>query len=97
MQDWDPDDYPLPEWADRKSDGRYMIAGSQLATRDGRRMGNAFIDRITWHPHPSLGPLACIITDAGSTLRMTLSEIKDTFYPPTYIMNIHEARKKFQQ
>lgn len=88
-------DYPLPEWADRKSDGSYMVTGAQLATKDGRRCGNAFINHISWHPHPSMGPLAHVVTDAGSNMKMILSELKEQFYPPVYIMDLTEARKRF--
>lgn len=92
---WDPEDYPLPEWADRKGNGSYMITGAQLATRDGRRCGNGFVNHISWHSHPSLSSLAHVVTDAGSMMRLTLREMWEHFYPPIYIMDLTKARKHF--
>jgi hypothetical protein len=91
-EDWDDVDFPLPEWAERRSDGNYMEAGAQLATRDGRRCGNAYVDRI--EAHSALGQVAVVITDMGNSFRMTLSELEGAFYPPAYVMRIDEARMR---
>ncbi|WP_040579609.1 hypothetical protein [Methylobacter tundripaludum] len=84
-------DYPLPEWAEKLSDGAYMEIGAQLATRDGRRCGNAYVDEIA--SHKTLGEVATVITDMGNRITMTESEMESAFYPPTYVMKIIEARR----
>jgi hypothetical protein len=84
--------FPLPEWAERLSDGNYMESGAQLATRDGRRTGNAYVDSI--EHHDALGKLALVVTDMGNTFRMTIKELEDAFYPPEYVMRIEEARAR---
>lgn len=92
MEEWNAEDYPLPEWAGKRSDGNYMEPGAQLATRDGRRTGNAYVDRID--NHDSLGPLAVVVTDMGNTFRMTPMELNEAFYPPAYVMRLDEARAR---
>jgi hypothetical protein len=84
------DEY-LPPWAIKKSDGTYMEAGAQLATRDGRRMGNAYVDHL-WG-HAKLGQLAYVVTDIGNTFNATAKELEELFYPPTYVMDVAEARE----
>ena len=83
-------DEPLPSWAIGKLDGEYMTAGAGMATRDGRRMGNAFVYELT--EHPELGTLATVITDMGSTFKMTECELREVFYPPIWLMNCEEAK-----
>lgn len=94
MKDHQPShaDLLLPEWATRHSNGAYMEAGAQLRTRDGRRMGNAYVDRI--EGHASTGELAVVITDMGSRSRMTAAELEELFYPPSYVMRVDEARQR---
>lgn len=82
----------LPDWAERESDGNYMEAGAQLATRDGRRCGNAYVDRV--EAHDRLGQVAVVVTDMGSTFRMTARELEGAFHPPAYVMKLDEARKR---
>lgn len=81
----------LPDWAERKSDGNYMEAGAQLATRDGRRCGNAYVDRV--EAHDRLGHVAVVITDMGNTFHMTVRELEGAFHPPVYVMKLEDARK----
>lgn len=83
-------DIPLPEWAERASDGEYTEVGAQLATRDGRRLGNAYVDAVDIVGE--LGYLVTVITDMGNVCHMTLRELQEAFYPPQYMMNIEEAR-----
>lgn len=92
MDDWNTEDYPLPEWAEKRSDGNYMEPGAQLATRDGRRLGNAYVDNL--QQHDRLGQLAVVVTDMGNTFRMTIRELEEAFYPPAYVMRIDEARAR---
>lgn len=85
-------DFPqLPTWAVKISDGNYMEPGAQLATRDGRRTGNAYVDCIV--EHPELGKLAVVITDIGNLFRMTLSELQEAFHQPSFVMDVAEARR----
>jgi len=84
------DSFPLPGWAERRSNGDYMEIGAQLATRDGRRLGNAYVDRL--EHHPELRKLAVAITDMGTVLRMTFRELQECFYLPAYVMRVDEAR-----
>lgn len=85
------DDFTLPYWAVRHSDGDYMVIGTQLMTKDGRKCGNAYVDGI--EEHPKLVKLAVVVTDMRNTFRMTLNELEKTFYPPLYVMDVIEARK----
>jgi hypothetical protein len=90
------DDYPLPEWATKRSNGDYMVLGAQLCTRDGRRTGNAFVNsdpyRASWDDTVWL---VDVVTDAGNELTLTENECWELFWPPSYIMSVDEARKKF--
>ena len=87
-------DHPLPEWAERVTRGEYMVVGAQLRTRDGRRLGNAFVNEIYLHEQLKENVAVCY-TDAGSRFTFTLSELEDEFYPPVFIMKIENARAKF--
>lgn len=91
---WNSNEFPLPEWAIAHSSGKYMEVGAQLSTRDGRRTGNAFVNAVS-HNELAGEPVAEVITDAGWKIVLTEDEMKDTFYPPSYIMNIEEARERF--
>ena len=83
-------DEPLPKWAIGKLDGEYMTAGAGLATRDGRRMGNAFVYQLT--EHKEMGMLATVITDMGNEFKMTESELREAFHPPAWLMSVEEAK-----
>lgn len=85
---------PIPHWARSASDGRYMIAGSQLRTRDGRVFGNAFVNRIYISKYNQIIVAECY-TDAGSKINLNLNELKECFYKPIYIMDLARARKRF--
>lgn len=82
-------DEPQPEWAVGRLNGEYMTKGASLATRDGRRIGNAFVCELT--KHPTLGMIATVITDMGNKVSLTESELKELFFPPVWIMNCEEA------
>lgn len=87
MDEWNADDFPLPEWAVGRSGGNYLEVGAQLATRDGRRCGNAYVDAVH-------GSEASVVTDMGTALRVNLSELEELFHPPSYIMDLNEARAR---
>lgn len=87
------DEYPLPPWAEKRSDGTYMELGAQLCARDGRRCGNAFVDRLHEEDY---GLVADVITDAGTTIRLIQSEAEGMFHPPAYVMKLDNARRRFK-
>jgi dCMP deaminase len=86
-ENWNAHDFPLPEWAIQRSSGNYMQIGAHLATKDGRKHGNAYVDHFE-------NDIAIILTDIGNAMHMRLEELQSNFYPPSYIMDIEEARKK---
>jgi hypothetical protein len=71
-----------PDWATSTIDA--VCAGAQLCTRDGRRTGNAVVIKLidsnsgTWQ----------VLTDAGNTIFLSEKEIKESFYPPRWTMDI---------
>lgn len=84
---------PLPEWATALAHGLFVL-GSQLPTKDGRRMGNAHIvDTIFSEPLDQT--IYVILTDAGNTARLTQGELEECFYPPKYISDVDRVRAMF--
>ena len=79
----------LPEWAERYDPSGTLELHRQLCTKDGRRLGNAFITKIgftlasiaDFKPEPYY----TVLTDAGSEVRMIESEIHEYFYIGEYI------------
>lgn len=76
---------PLPSWAVSKATGNYMEAGAQLSTRDGRRIGNAFV-------LSSSDSIALCVTDIGRAIKLNEKELAELFHPPIYIMNLNCQR-----
>lgn len=82
----------LPDWAERYDPSGTLELHRQLCTKDGRRMGNAFITKIgTTMSIADFKPEPCytVLTDAGSQVRMIESEIRDAFYIGEYIAKPH--------
>lgn len=78
----------IPEWAERYDPSGTLELHRQLCTKDGRRLGNAFITKIgTTMSITGFKPEPCytVLTDAGSQLRMIESEIREYFYIGEYI------------
>lgn len=82
----------LPDWAERYDPSGTLELHRQLCTKDGRRLGNAFITKIgntmsitDFKPEPCY----TVLTDAGSQVRMIESEIRDAFYIGEYIAKSH--------
>lgn len=78
----------LPDWAERYDPSGTLELHRQLCTKDGRRLGNAFITKIgTTMSIADFKPEPCytVLTDAGSKVRMIESEIRDAFYIGEYI------------
>lgn len=84
--------YPIPDWAVGLSEGNYMEAGAQLCTRNGKKIGNAYVHRII--EHEQLGQLATVVTDVGNIVQFTLPELVEAFYPPQYVMAPNEAARR---
>lgn len=74
----------MPEWASGLAHGDYTMPNAQLCTRDGRNTGNA----VNVGPVDSLNPdpTFLVVTDAGSTMKLTVGEMKFYFFPPVWIM-----------
>jgi hypothetical protein len=88
----------LPPWAIRHAIGNVLEVGTQLPTKDGRRMGNAHIIEITQSPLGAMGrQYYVVLTDAGSKMVMNSSEIAECFHPPRYVADVNEVLRKFQQ
>jgi hypothetical protein len=76
--------YYLPHWASASLEGEW-VQFAQLATRDGRKMGNAVIlavDTVKWGD--KLVDLYTIFTDFGNVLRLTEEELAVQFYAPKW-------------
>ena len=85
----------LPHWADAKLDGEW-VQFAQLQTKDGRRMGNGIIlstEEVVWSGVPVT--LYVVLTDFGTTVRMTINELAWFFHPPEWRMladHVHRRR-----
>ena len=73
---------PMPPWAASRANGKYMQEKAQLATRDGRKIGNACVVCIDFVDKRQV---AKIITDVGNYLMLSEDEIKRLFHPPVWI------------
>lgn len=80
----------LPDWAESYSPNGILCVGRQLCTKDGRRLGNAFITReLESIPTIVLVTVWEVVTDAGNVLKMTAQEIRELFYVGDYIARLH--------
>ena len=83
----DEDDQPLPDWATSFSNPPFIQVGMQLLTKDGRVTGNGAIFAMSCDSvHETV---LHIITDAGNTLQLSESAMKDMFYPGDFIMSVY--------
>lgn len=74
-----------PTWAVKLSNG--VEIGSQLATKDGRRCGNAVVLEIDIEATDAFMTSVWEVgTDAGNVMRLTNYEIDEMFYPPVFCM-----------
>lgn len=80
---------PLPDWAIARNFGYEIKEGTQLLTRDGRRMGNAYIVKHEMAIMPELAdrnnpygevPVFHCLTDAGSKFTMMEKELLGQFH-----------------
>jgi hypothetical protein len=85
---------PLPYWAIARVDDEYVL-GTHLPTRDGRRCGNAHIIDIVDDKQP-LGTLEFwCLTDAGTELRLTASELRELFHDPEWVSDVERVKQRF--
>lgn len=84
----------LPEWAIGLAEGN-LVLGAQLPTRDGRRMGNAHIIKISPQRRGLMGLLYLVLTDAGNTIMMLDSEVRSAFHDPIYVSDVQDVINKF--
>jgi hypothetical protein len=80
---------PLPWWASGKSDGSFDVVGTQLATRDGRAIGNAVVLDVKAFDEGEVQ--ITIITDAGTTSTFMKEEMEFIFHKPEFIMNLSQS------
>ena len=80
---------PIPDWATARNFGYEIKEGTQLLTRDGRRMGNAYIVQHAMVTMPELAdrtnpfgevPVFHCLTDAGSKFTMMEKELLGQFH-----------------
>lgn len=74
----------LPPWAIGKANG-FGDIGAQLCTKDGRRMGNAVV--VGTKTAINMEAMV-IITDAGNMLTLTERELQESFYEPTWLLDV---------
>lgn len=91
---------PLPEWASDWNWNRSLVAGAQLMTKDGRRMGNAHI--VECEVVKTSGDGGGIIyyhciTDAGSTFTLSAEEIHDAFWIGEFLSTPERIIKDFDR
>lgn len=88
-------DHPMmPSWAIRKSNGDYEM-GTQLPTKDGRKIGNAHIINIGpafWNDQVLI--YTCL-TDAGTELRFVREELIELFHVPAWVSDVPDVLRKF--
>ena len=78
---------PLPEWSIGMAHGEFC-EGAQCPTKDGRRHGNAHVIRVE-------NEVYTVLTDAGTTMRMSLNELRAAFWPPAWVSDTDQVIHKF--
>lgn len=76
---------PLPSWATGHAKS-YTDAGAQLCTKDGTKTGNAIL--LEMSDSDATGSVAFkVVTDAGNSMHLTETEIKELFQEPRFTMD----------
>ena len=77
------DDVLLPYWA--IGTATELAPGTQLCTRDGRKVGNAVVSgpKVTERGREHWP----VLTDVGNTLRLNDAEVAELFWPPRWLMD----------
>lgn len=80
---------PLPDWAVAYNRAKKLTFGTQLCTKDGRKMGNATIFNVESpnYEDESIKLYSCI-SDAGNRFKMNAQEIHERFWIGDYIINL---------
>ena len=86
---------PLPEWASAANPNHVLGEATQLLTKDGRKIGNAFIVAM---PEPNVtADTYCVDTDNGNHVHMTEDEIHEHFYIGDFYGKIDELLAQHQR
>lgn len=83
----------LPDWAFAENLTQELVMGAQLCTKDGRKIGNAHIVQIVLGCLG--GKIYCILTDAGTPVPLSESEVHELFYVGRWISDPDEVVKRF--
>jgi len=94
-KEFDYEAYPIPDWAMTSCNGGYVL-GAQLPTRDGRRCGNAHIIHIEPARWDETVLIHTVLTDAGNTMKLTLNELGELFYPPMWFSSVDDVVRRFK-
>lgn len=89
---------PMPDWAIRTNWRNEPVAGSQLFTKNGRRMGNAHIVEV--RPLDSPGQAGFVyeyvcISDAGNEFTLSHGSLFELFEIGDYISDVARIKKHF--
>lgn len=84
----------LPPWAERLAVDGELEHGAQLPTRDGRRVGNGWIIGTNCGKYRDS---FIVLTDAGSRMTLTRSEVEYFYYPPKYVGGIYDILTRFSK
>lgn len=82
----------LPPWSIAHNPNKLLFPGVQLATRDGRVMGNAHIIGCIYFQEETL---YIVLTDAGNKVKLFTSEVHEIFYITEWVSNVEEVKRKF--
>lgn len=83
----------LPDWAVAENLTKALEPGAQLCTKDGRKIGNAHIIKIT--DGCLGGKIYLILTDAGTPVPLSETEVHELFYVGRWISDPDEVVKRF--
>ena len=84
----------LPPWATGRASGSFAQVGAQLCTKDGRRIGNAVVVSVDQRlVDQSVKVVVEIITDIGTRLILTPSELAEFFHTPEWLMDTQRFRE----
>lgn len=82
----------LPPWSVAYNPDKNLFPGVQLATRDGRVMGNAHI--IAKGNFAGYN-IFRVLTDAGNKVSLFEAELHEIFYVTDWVSDVEEVKKRF--
>jgi hypothetical protein len=77
---------PPPKWALESSFG-FMDVGSALATKDGRKIGNACVMQVREADQAISLSTVQVLTDAGNFQTFVIEELDQLFHKPEWTMD----------